>query len=230
MNQAFRKLRPIDLFDRGVYTASMKFFLPRQPEFYDLFHKLNAAITKVAQVFAECAREFTHFEQFHIRARTIEQRADDVTHTIVDRLNKTFITPFDREDIYALAQEMDDVVDLTEAALQRLFIYQPGTKRACVDDFSRVITQAVGELNKLLTECFKHQKHTPEIAAIIVRIHELEDEGDQFFQLALKQLFAEEKDTLTLLKWKDIIENLEDITDKFQSVCDTLESMVVKFS
>lgn len=208
----------------------MKFFLPQQPIFFDHFRQLNGCIKETTSLLSEFAATFRDFELFFSRAKEIEHRADDTTHTIIQSLNKTFITPFDREDIYALAQRMDDVIDTIERVIQNFFIYQITAKREGVDEFVVLAMKASNALDQLIAECFTKQRMTAETRHCIIRLHDLEDDGDVLFQKYIRRLFTDESDPLLVVKWKDIYYNLEDIMDTFQQVSDTLESIMVKTS
>jgi len=207
-----------------------RYFLPKEPAFFEQFKQLNACIKEITDLSYEFVGCFKDFKTFFIRAKDIEHKADSITHEIINNLNKTFITPFDREDIYALAQEMDDLVDLFEEIIQTIYIYQINEKKIGLEGFVDLMVKASIELDKLIIECFEKQKCTPCTKSHIVKIHELEDEGDLLYQKVIGQLFAEEKDPIMVVKWKDVYDDLEEIMDKFQKVSDTIESVIVKSS
>jgi predicted phosphate transport protein (TIGR00153 family) len=208
----------------------MRFLLPKQPAFFEHFKQLNTCIKRIMQILSEFSVSFKDFESYYVRAKEVEHQGDDITHEIVDMLNKTFITPFDREDLFALAQGMDDIIDVVEKTFQNIYIYQILEKKPVIDEFVNIAVKASYALDELIIECFDKQKHTSEVASLTVKIHELEDEGDLLFQKSIRQLFSDEKDPVLIIKWKDVIRNLEDIMDNFQSVSDTLAGIMVKFS
>ena len=207
----------------------MKFFLPRQFVFFDLLQQLSGCLKDMSQLFSEFVDNFNNFESYCQRAKEIEHRGDAKTHEIIERLNKTFITPFDREDIYQLAHEIDDIIDYLENVIQNIKLYQITETQQAVFHFRRLILAATDELIYLL-EQLRVQRSTPQFNGSVVKIHGLEDQGDLVYQNAISQLFQQEKDPLTVIKWKDILANLEKIMDKFQSVSDTIEGVIVKFS
>lgn len=208
----------------------MKFLLPKQPVFFELFKELNNCIKEITALFNEFSVSFKDFESFFVRAKEIEHKGDNVTRKIVDYLNKTFITPFDREDLYLLAHEMDDIIDLINHAIQAIYIYQVSEKKAGVDEFINLAVKASNELDKLVHGCFEQQKNSSAIEGWVVKIHELEDDADLLYQKCIRQLFNEENDPKNIIKWKDIFLNLEDIMDEFQSVSNTIEGIIVKSS
>lgn len=205
----------------------MKFFFPKQPVFFDLFLKLHGHLREIALLFQEFSATFDDFEEFSIRAKDIEHRADMVAHDIVSTLNTTFITPIDREDIYLLAHELDDIIDLIENAIHNVALYGIKNKKPVISEFARLIVEASSEVGKLI-EHLSRQKYTREFNSIVVKIHGLEDQGDFAFQKAIQELFEKERDPLTVIKWKDIIEELENVMDKYQKVSDIIEGIAVK--
>lgn len=205
----------------------MKFFFPKQPIFFDLFLKLHGHLREISLLFQEFSATFDDFEEFSIRAKDIEHRADMVAHDIVSTLNTTFITPIDREDIYLLAHELDDIIDLIENAIHNVALYGIKNKKPVISEFARLIVEASSEVGKLI-EHLSRQKYTREFNSIVVKIHGLEDQGDFAFQKAIQELFEKERDPLTVIKWKDIIEELENVMDKYQKVSDIIEGIAVK--
>ena len=208
----------------------MKFFLPKQPAFGKYFKQLSQHAKDIAELFAEFSKTLNNFEHYSKKAKEIEEQADKITHEIIIELNKTFITPFDREDIYALAHEMDDLVDLIDNAIHHIGIYELSEKKYSIDEFGKFINLAAHNLDMLIEECFLKQKYTEKANTIIIEIHKIEDEVDKIYHHSLKQLFREEKDPISVIKWKDVIENLEEVADKFQEVSITLEGIIVKSS
>jgi hypothetical protein len=207
----------------------MKFFKPKKPDFFILFQEVSQNLTAIAALFQEFTKDFNHFESYAQKAKNIEHSADEKTHHIVERLNKTFITPFDREDIYLLAHELDDIVDLTENAIHNIYLYNITKKNPAMDEFAPLITQGAAYTEKLIA-CMEEQKCSPELSEAKIAIHELEDKGDIIFAAAIARLFGEEKDPITVIKEKDILECLENIVDKYQKVSDIIESILVKSS
>lgn len=181
----------------------------------------------MAILFNEFADTFGDFSYYSSKAEAIENQADAIAHEIIRTLNHDFITPFDREDIYLLTQEMDDVVDLIENVIHNVDLYNIQQKKTVIDDFAKLNSQAAYALGELLSQMEK-QKYTPDLEKWKIRIHELEEKGDMLFQKAISRLFKEEKDPFNVIKWKDILENLENIMDTYQKVSNTIEGIVVK--
>lgn len=181
----------------------------------------------MTSLLAEFGDKFRDFESYALRAQDIEHNADAVTHEIIDRLNKTFITPIDRQDIYLLAHEIDDVIDLIENVIRNIFLYRITKKINALGAFIPLIQKSGGHLEQLL-EHLPELVHTPKFKSIIVKVHELEDAGDAIFDKSIDELFQNEKDPVALIKTKDILEDLEEVMDKCQRVGDIIEGIIVK--
>ncbi len=208
----------------------MKFFLPKQPAFAADFQKMSVCLTDINGVFQEFAREFCDFEGYWRRTKSIEHRADEIAHGIIILLNKSFITPFDREDIYQLIHEFDDIIDLLENTVHNTFLYEVTEKKPFIDEFAALIGRATEALNDLVRVTFEQRKYSEPVWKIIRLIHDLEDEGDIVYQRSLRLLFQEETDPIRIIKWKDILGTLEHIMDVFQNMSNTVEGIVVKGS
>lgn len=205
----------------------MSIFLPKQIIFYDLLKKVCIDLQAIAALYAEFAEHFDDFEKYARRAKEIEKQADHNAHTIIDHLNKTFITPIDREDIYQLTRELDDIVDLIENVIQSIYLYKITKKPAAIENFAPLISTASALLYEML-DCLQKQKYTDRLIELKIKIHELEDRGDEIFSQTMGKLFEEETDPITVIKHKDIIESLENVMDKFQWVSDIIEGIIVK--
>jgi predicted phosphate transport protein (TIGR00153 family) len=208
----------------------MKFLLPKEPAFSESFQKMSAALSEVTVVFQEFARDFKDCEAYWRRTKSIEHKADEIAHGIISLINKSFITPFDREDIYQLVHEFDDIIDLIENTVHNIYLYEVCDKKPFVDEFAVLIGRAMIALNRLVAEVFIQQKYTEPMWKLIRELHDLEDEGDMIFQRSIRLLFQEEKDPIAVIKWKDILNTLEHIMDVFQNMSNTVEGIVVKGS
>lgn len=201
--------------------------MPKQLVFFDLLKELAGAQTQMAKLFLELTTEFKDFHEFSKRAKELEHQTDMKTHELIDRLNKTFITPIDREDLYLLAHELDEIVDHIENVIHNIELYEIREKNPALEKFGYVIAQASHDLEELVDH-FQEQKRTEYLLKLKVKIHEAEDQGDEIYQQAIQKLFKEEKDPIALIKWKDILENLEQVLDQYQRVSDIIEGVIVK--
>lgn len=205
----------------------MNFFSPKKEIFFDLFKDGSAILNEMVALFVEFGKNFNDFENYARRAKDIEHKGDMKIHEIIALLNKTFITPFDREDIYLLAHELDDIIDLIENVIRNVYLYRMTKKINAWESFTPLIQEAAENLENLL-EHFRKQKYTAELKDAVVKIHELEDKGDAVFGESISRLFSEERDPIEVVKKKDILEGLENILDKCQRVSDIIEGIVVK--
>ena len=206
-----------------------KLFLPKQPHFFEFFEEQAWQLKEMAALFVEFGKEFKDFEHYSVQAKNIEHRADKVTHKIIDALNATYLTPLDREDIYEIARRVDDIIDLLEDVIHNIYIYQPSAKLPAVEEFGRIILESSQKLAEILIH-LKEQKHSDLFRSLVKRVHELEKEGDLAFEKAILYLFNNGLSPVEIIKWKDIVENMEVITDECRAVANTIEGVIIKSS
>lgn len=207
----------------------LSFLVPKQPIFFELFIKLGKDVKNIAAILKElCSTEDnSKLIAFANQAEEIEHNADEATHEIVERLNKTFVTPFDREDIYSLTEELDDIIDRTENVIHNIVIYKVDPKETFLGKFAEIIYEDAEQIVQL-TELLQSQKYSTIFRDLIIKIHTLEDKGDQLFLETMTSLFNNSLDAMTVIKLKDIAEDLEKVVDKFQDASNTFESILVK--
>lgn len=205
----------------------MKFFLPKQSEFFTSFGELGDCFAEITNLFYDFTQKFSDFEEVATKARDIEKKADSIAHAIIDSLNRTFITPIDREDIYLLAHEFDDLVDLMENIMRDIYVYEVTEKFDAAVEFAVLFKESAGHLNGLI-QCLQKSKYTEEMMNLKIKIHELEDQGDAIYTENMRKLFKESTDPIVTIKMKYILENLEDAMDKCQKVSDIIEGIIIK--
>jgi hypothetical protein len=208
----------------------MKSFFPKEPAFYEHFKEMSMCLSEITVIFKDFALNFKDFENFWHKSKEIEHRADHIAHGVINLLNQSFITPFDREDIYRLVHELDDIIDLIENSIHNIYLYEITEKREFITEFALLISDATAALNELIRECFQQQKYTESIWQLICDIHDLEDKGDITYEHSIRKLFSEEPDPIKIIKWKDVLSTLEFIMDVYQKVSNTIEGIVVKSS
>lgn len=204
--------------------------MPKEPSFAEHFKELSICLTEITEVFSDFSRDFKSSVLHWEKAKEIEHRADQIAHGIIKLLNQCFITPFDREDIYKLVHEIDDIIDLVENVLHNIYLYKITEKKYFIDDFASFIGEGSAKLNLLVAEIFRTQKYTPYVGELILNIHELEDKGDLVYASSLQELFDKESNPVNIIKWKDILFILETIMDVYQRVSNTVEGIAVKSS
>jgi predicted phosphate transport protein (TIGR00153 family) len=156
--------------------------------------------------------------------KEVEHKCDHLTHQIIQRLNSTFVTPIDREDIHALAKSLDDVMDAIDASARFVRLYKIKSLRHGARELARVISLSVEQVRLGLEALEKHKGVTERA----VEINRLENEADRIHEGALRRLFDEETDPVLIIKWKEILDVLEEATDRCEDVANLLEGVVVK--
>jgi hypothetical protein len=198
--------------------------IPKDEKFYDDFEALAAEICKGARMLeAMLAPDQPIYDKAE-EIKEIEHKCDFLTHEIYQRLNRTFVTPLDREDIHALARSLDDVMDAIDASATAFKLYRIEKVRASARDLARMISESTDQVLHALRALEKRQG----VLACSIEINRLENEADRAHQDALKQLFDEEKDPITVIKWKEALDFLEAATDRCEDVANVLETVVVK--
>ena len=198
--------------------------IPREEKFYSDFVSMADQLKIGAQLLAEMfATDPPRADKAH-EIKEVEHKCDFLTHEIIQRLNKTFVTPIDREDIHAMARTLDDVIDAIDDAAALVPLYRISTMRSGARDLAGVIIAQTEEI-KLALEALETKRGLLEHA---VEINRLENEADRLHKAAVGQLFDEERDAITVMKWKEILDLLEDATDRCEDVANLLENVVVK--
>jgi predicted phosphate transport protein (TIGR00153 family) len=198
--------------------------IPRETKFFDLFEDMASNVTEGARVLRGLLQNMENVDQEVQKIKDIEHRGDDMTHSIITKLNQTFITPFDREDIHCLASSLDDVLDFVNAAGQRLVLYKIRNVPGSALELAGLIVRQCEELTKAVTLLEKH-KHVLEHC---VEVNRLENEADRVCREAIAHLFDHEKDPISLIKLKELYEALEMATDKAEDAANVLEAVVLK--
>ncbi|MGH9861934.1 MAG: DUF47 domain-containing protein [Candidatus Acidiferrales bacterium] len=198
--------------------------LPRERSFFALFTELTTNIAEGARALAALFRDYRDVPAQVDKIKDIEHKGDQLTHQIITRLNQTFITPLDREDIHELTTKLDDVLDLIDAVATRLVIYRVNTLRPGAVELADVLVRATDEIHAAVRRLEKPDG----IIEHCIEIKRLENLGDATVRAAMARLFEEEKNPVELLKWKEILEVLETATDKCEDVANVLEAVVLK--
>jgi uncharacterized protein len=204
-------------------------FFPKPIDFLDLFEKAADNVLEGARLFHELVADFRDVELKTRKIKSVETQGDRITHDAIDRLNKTFITPIDREDIHALVSRLDDVLDLIDAAAQRLVLYRIQSPTPELVAISEQLIRPVETIKRALLHLDK-SKNGQKVLADCEEIDRLEAEADELHRLAISTLFDKEKDPIQILKWKEIYEDLEEATDRCQDVANIIEGVVIKNS
>ena len=198
--------------------------IPRNEDFYDQFVTLATQLRVGAGLLEEMlARDPAIWDKAE-EIKEVEHKCDHLTHQIISRLNTTFVTPIDREDIHALAKSLDDVMDAVDASAKVVRLYKIGTVRYGARELAHVVSLSVDQVKHALEALDKKTG----VAQRAVEINRLENEADRIHEEALRRLFDEERDPVMIIKWKEILDFLEEATDRCEDVANLLEGVVVK--
>ena len=199
-------------------------FFPRDEQFFELYNRMASEIRAAASLLevlvASEPPDLSKVDQI----KDAEHRCDALTHDTIQRLNRTFVTPFDREDLYALATSLDNVMDAIDAAAAMVRLYNIQTIRPGARELARTVTQSSDRLHSALESL---EKKTP-VHPHAVEINRLENEADRAYQNAIRDLFETETDPILIIKWKEVLDMLEMVTDACEDVANVIEGVVVK--
>ena len=198
--------------------------IPREERFFDDFEAMAIEISRGARLLhAMLAPEKPVWDKAE-EIKEVEHKCDFLTHEVIQRLHRSFITPLDREDIFALARSLDDVMDAIDASATIINIYQINNVRPLARELARIIVESSDQMVQALRALEKRDG----VAACAIEINRLENEADRVHQAAIRKLFDDEQDPLLIMKWKEILDILEEATDRCEDVANVLEGVVVK--
>lgn len=202
----------------------LKRLFPKEEEFFDMFIRASQNIVDCAHLLKDMLDNFTDTANKAHRIHEREHVGDNITHEIIKRLNRSFVTPIDREDIYALTSALDDVLDLMEAASDRMVLYKIEASTPEARELANILVHMTLEIEKAI----KNLPTMDGIAEHCVEVNRLENLADQVTKKAIAALFNGDQDPITIMKWKEIYETLETATDKGEDVVNVLEAVVLK--
>lgn len=200
---------------------------PKKVDFFGLFEKQASYAVEAARVFKEIIADGKITDDEVKRMHAIEQKADEAAHHIIEQLNKTFITPFDREDIHSLAVELDDVIDMIYTITSRLKVYRLSGIYPNLIKFSQVIEESVIAISHAI-KAMHNIKNLKAVSDACVEINRLENVGDAMRDEMLTELFDNEKDHIAVIKWKEIYQEAETILDICEDVAHMVQSIMLK--
>jgi predicted phosphate transport protein (TIGR00153 family) len=198
--------------------------IPKEEKFFGDFVEMAEQILRGAVMLEQMLAPDQPVWDKADEIKEVEHRCDHLTHQVIQRLHKTFVTPLDREDIHELARSLDDVMDAIDASAGVIRLYQIDHVRADARELARLVRVSADQLVIALQALERRQG----VAEPAVEINRLENEADRAHQIALRRLFEEERDPITIIKWKEILDFLEDATDRCEDVANVLEGVVVK--
>lgn len=201
--------------------------IPREEKFFDLFEDLIRKIEEGGALFLVFLENWENPAAKAAKIKEIEHEADVITHHTYEKMYKTFLTPFDREDIYTLVNKMDSIVDLIEASASRMALYKIKKPTEEIKAMARVLNACIAGVKKAV-HGLRDLKNTRMIQEVSVEINTLENEGDVIVRTAVARLFDDEKDVYELIKWKEIYERIEEAIDICEDVANIVEGIVLK--
>ncbi len=202
-------------------------FMPREEKFFDLFEQSATNIIKAAKSLKEMLDTWQFLDSHVAEITELEHDGDTITHQIISLLHRTFVTPFDREDIALLAHTMDDVIDFIHSAADAMFIYKISNPSNRAKELADVIVLAAAELEKAILG-LRHKKEFKNMLERCVEINRLENAADRIYRAAIGELFDNTKDMAHVIKWREIYEHMETATDRCEDVADVIEGVALK--
>ncbi|HEY6693806.1 MAG TPA: DUF47 family protein [Solirubrobacteraceae bacterium] len=199
-------------------------FAPKEREFFDLFEEAGANIVRAAELLERMLEQWPDGAELAREVVVCEQEGDRITHDIIQRLNSTFVTPIDREDIYALASALDDIVDFVEEVSDFLTLYRIEAPMDQATELARILSQS----SRAIADAIPRLRTFRDINHYTVEVNRLENDGDRVVRQALASLFERGIDPMLVIRWKDIFERLEDGIDATETVANILEGIVIK--
>jgi len=202
-------------------------FLPKEFDFFNLFDKQASCAIEAAKAFKEIVTKGDINDASLQKIRDIEHQGDDAARAIIDQLNKSFITPFDREDIHELTKKLDDVIDMFNTLMSRLLVYKLTKVNKHMIEFADVIEESVRAV-ACAVHGMRNIKNIQSVSSHCIEINRLENIGDTMRDLVLAELFETEKDPIAVIKWKEVYQEAETVLDICEDVAHVVESIMVK--
>jgi len=198
--------------------------LPREEVFFELFNASAENVLAAARGLRALLEDFTEVDRRAKEIKALEDKGDELTHGIIERLNRTFVAPLDRDDIFTLAKQLDDVIDWIEASSSRLALYRVGEIPAEAKELGHIVVSAC----EAIVAAVANLRRLDRVGAHLQEINRLENLADHVQRDAIARLFAEVRDPIDVIKWKEIFETLEEATDQCEHVAHVLESIQAK--
>ena len=202
-------------------------FIPREEKFFGLFEESAQNMVKAAQGLKKMVDTWEHIEGCVAEITELEHQGDTITHQIMAQLHRTFVTPFDREDISLLAHSLDDVTDFIHAAADAMLLYKVDSPNQKAKELADIIVQAATEVERVMPR-LRRRAELKQVLPYCVEINRLENAADRVFRSAMADLFDDTTDIAQVIKWREIYEHMEGATDRCEDVADVLEGVALK--
>ncbi len=207
-------------------------FTPKEPKFFPLLKGIVNVIKTASEIMLEFVEKGNaqNAEEYYKKVKEQERKGDEITNTIFDELNSTFITPFDREDIHNLATKLDDVMDYINSAAKRIYLYKPKEIPVAAKEMVLLLQEAAAQMEKAVDELAVLKKSRKRVAEYCRELHIIENKADDVYEHFLLELFENQKDGVELIKEKEIMYELEKATDVTEGVGKIIRTIIVKYA
>ncbi len=202
-------------------------FIPREEKFFELFEEGAHNIVEASQVLKELIDTWENVEPRVEQITELEHKGDNITHEIIARLHRTFVTPFDREDIALLTNSLDDVIDFIDGTARAMLLYKVERPGQRARELADIIVQGTTEVEKAVLD-LRHKAKLKDILVRCVEINRLENAADVVYRAAIAELFEDSTDMAHVIKWREIYEKMESATDRCEDVANVLEGVALK--
>ena len=202
-------------------------FIPKEHKFFELFEESAQNIVKAAEALKEMMDDWQFIDSRVAEITEMEHRGDTITHQVISLVHRTFVTPFDREDIALLAHTMDDVIDFIHSTADAMFIYKIESPTERAKQLADIIVRGAVEVEKAVRG-LRRRKELKRIMEGCVEINRLENMADRVYRAAIAELFENTEDIALVIKWREIYAHMESATDRCEDVADVLEGVALK--
>ncbi|MFC2006847.1 DUF47 domain-containing protein [Chloroflexota bacterium] len=204
-------------------------FIPREQKFFDLFESSSHNVVKTAEKLRELVDSWDNIGARVAEITDLEHEGDSITHQIMEQLNRSFVTPIDREDIVLLAHSLDDVTDFIHAAADAMLIYKVNPPDQRAKELADLVVQAALEVENAIRH-LRRRGESKQIFQRCVEINRLENMADRIYRLTIGELFENSNDITHIIKWREIYEHMETATDRCEDISDVLEGVALKYA
>ncbi len=202
---------------------------PKDDKFYDLFEASSKAIYKATLVLEKLMDDHKNIDVYMTELNELEHHGDEITRNIMEKLNQTFITPLDREDIMTLAQNLDHILDFMQGACERMLLYKTGKPTPFAKELVLILIKTAKMIEEAIHSLRNLRLNHHQIMNLCQDINRLESEGDRLYRVGVANLFEEVKDPIELIKWKEVYEHLETALDHCEDIADIIKGVVLKY-
>jgi predicted phosphate transport protein (TIGR00153 family) len=202
-------------------------FIPREEKFFDLFQASAQNVVASAHCLKKMVDDWKNVEASAAEITELEHKGDTITHDIIARVHRTFVTPFDREDIVQLAHSLDDIIDFIHAAADSMFLYKVDRPGSRAKELAVIIVQATEEVEGVIPQ-LKKRIVLSQVLKRCVEINRLENVADRVYRSAMAELFTDSPDIAEVIKWREIYAHMESATDRCEDVANVLEGVAIK--